>query len=345
MSRNYSYILALLLLGFLAFWAIKNGKNIKTLGNAETAFAFKDTADIQQIKITDRETRKVLLQKQLDGKWRVNEQYAARKDGIAQLLKTLYKLQVVSPSAHAAKAKVLEALKNPLRTVEIFTDNPQEPARTIYIGSSGPDGKGNYALIKGQDNPYVVSLPAFEGQITPVFFTQEMTWRDRTVFDYTADQIGSVRMDYTQMPQYSFEIRNMGSGRYNIAPLNEAYKMDATPNVDEIAKYMNAFGNKQSEAFLNDYPQLDSLEKATPYCRLTVKTKDGQSNQVIIFTAPVTARSKAQSDAAGRPMKYDIDRYFAFINEGHDLVIIQTFVFGQLFKKYSDFFAVSAAPQ
>lgn len=346
MSKNLLYLITLLILAGLAFWATKTGKNLQTTSKSETAFAFKDTAAIQQIRITDRDTRKVLLQKQPNGSWVVNEkQYPARKDGIAQLLKAIGKLQVLSPAAYAAQPKIMESLKNPSKTVEIFTDNLQQPAHKFYIGPSGPEGNGNYALIEGRQRPYIITIPAFEGQIIPIFFTQEMTWRDRTIFNYTANQITAVKIDYTQAPAHSFEIKNNGNNQYSIAPLNETYKVETPSNTQKIEEYLNLFVNRQAEAFMNDYPNLDSLEKATPYCRLTLTTKDGNSNQIVIFTAPVTPRTKLQSSADGKPMKYDIDRYFAFINQGHDLTIIQTFIFGPLFKKYTDFFANSPTPK
>ena len=42
MSKNLLYLITLLILAGLAFWATKTGKNLQTTSKSETAFAFKD---------------------------------------------------------------------------------------------------------------------------------------------------------------------------------------------------------------------------------------------------------------------------------------------------------------
>ncbi|HXH17452.1 MAG TPA: hypothetical protein VNJ07_00085, partial [Chitinophagales bacterium] len=61
------------------------------------------------------------------------------------------------------------------------------------------------------------------------------------------------------------------------------------------------------------------------------------SKQMVVYHMPLNRRSKLQYDAQGNRLPYDLDRYYAVINNGNDFVIIQDFVFGKIFRKYSDF--------
>ena len=38
-----------------------------------------------------------------------------------------------------------------------------------------------------------------------------------------------------------------------------------------------------------------------------------------------------QFDYEGNPLKYELDKYFALVNNGQDFALIQHFVFGKLF--------------
>lgn len=60
-----------------------------------------------------------------------------------------------------------------------------------------------------------------------------------------------------------------------------------------------------------------------------------------IHYLPVSQRSKKQVDEKGNTLLVDVDRYLAFINQRNDLVMIQQYVFGKLFRRYQDFVVVS----
>jgi hypothetical protein len=55
------------------------------------------------------------------------------------------------------------------------------------------------------------------------------------------------------------------------------------------------------------------------------------------FPKPLTRASLAQSDTTGKLLKYDKDRLYAYINDGKEFVTIQYYVFGKLFRQFTDF--------
>ena len=83
--------------------------------------------------------------------------------------------------------------------------------------------------------------------------------------------------------------------------------------------------------------QQDSLFHVGPVNTITVKDKSGKENVVKIYPKPITQRSLAQTDPEGNPLKYDVDRMYAQVNNGQDFVLIQQYVFDKLFRQLSDF--------
>lgn len=335
--KTYHYLAILVLLAIAAFFAVRS-RNPQTLDAADTQFAWKDTAAITKIFIRDRDGRTATLARQSKDTWTVNGGSKARQDGIATLLSTIYKVFVVKPVPNTAYDNVMESFKNPAKTIEIYTNNPNKVARKYDIGAAVPNKGGTYMLLDGSQQPYIVSIPAFEGYLLPHYFTQLEQWRSRTVFDYQPDQVAWIKADYHAQPEHSFLLRvnNNAKNDYTISPLDPKYDLKGSPRGTAIDSLLWSLSNKEVETYLNDYPKLDSLEKAQPYCHYTVSGKDGSTHTMIVFLAPITRRAKQQSDGKGKLIQFDNERYFAFVNEGKDLAMIQRYVFDNILKKYGD---------
>ena len=70
---------------------------------------------------------------------------------------------------------------------------------------------------------------------------------------------------------------------------------------------------------------------------MSVTDRTGETKKMTVFYMPLNKRSKLQQDQYGNELPFDLDRFYALINEGKDFVVIQNFVFGKVFRKYEDF--------
>jgi hypothetical protein len=70
---------------------------------------------------------------------------------------------------------------------------------------------------------------------------------------------------------------------------------------------------------------------------LTVVDVKGNKTIVPMYLKPISNTSLAQTDEAGQPLKFDMDRMYAFIKDGKELVTIQYFVFNRIFATIHDF--------
>jgi hypothetical protein len=106
------------------------------------------------------------------------------------------------------------------------------------------------------------------------------------------------------------------------------------------------FQQKNAEAYANEHSKLDSIKQSKPFCTITVTNRSGKTQVVPVHYMPINRRSKLQFDEKGKPIAFDRDRFFAFIHNQGDMVIIQQFNFGDVFQRYEDFFGTpKAAPK
>ncbi len=342
MKNLKTYIIVLVLLAAIAAFFLLS-RTWSTIDNTETAFAFADTGAITKIVLTDNQKRKLKLTRKNEDTWLVNDGYKARPDAINTLLSTFKQLRLERPLSNAAYPNVIKMFDDPQRIVQIYTKDPENPVHEYYIGGVTNDKLGTYIMLKGATQPYIVTLPGLEGNLLSRHFTLAEEWRDRLMYNLHYAQIAEVKIEYPEFTKNSFHFKVMGKDSFSIEPLEATAKitnLKATPNKPFIMSYLNSFKDLYAEAYENGYPRTDSLRKTQPFCRLSVTDSEGKTKQMQIHYLPNNRRSKRQVDEDGNPILVDPDRYLAFINNGGDLVMIQHFVFGKLFRRYQDFIII-----
>lgn len=339
MNKTLTYLGILLILTLVAYFAFFN-QTTNTLDDASAGFAVEDTAVIQRIKITDREGLWVNLERGEEYRWTVNTHYQARPDAIETLLKTIRRVQVLYPVNKSAYPKVMAEFEKPIKTVEIYTDDPNQPIKKYYLGGTTNTKKGTYMLMEDSKTPYVTYIPGFDGHLTIRYFTIMEEWRDRIIFGYRPEQIQSVSIEYPFTPEHSFTLAQK-NGQFGISNTQQTNATPKTVNAQTVQAYLANFRKIYAEAYQNDYPKTDSLRKTQPFAIMKVTDNRGKLNEVVVHYMPVNRRSKLRVDKDGRKIPYDLDRYFAFTHKRKDLMIIQEYVFGKLFKRYGDFIIIN----
>ena len=192
--------------------------------------------------------------------------------------------------------------------------------------------------VNGQiaSRPYVMYIPGFEGIVSVRYFLDEVEWRDTGIFDYKIDDISSVKLKYPTEPSSSFQIQVVNKDSFFIVP-SDGSGDNLKINKQGVLKYLSSFDFLNAEAYENENSIKDSLINTEPYLIMSVEDRNGNVKEMTVFQMPINKRSKLQFDQYGNKVPYDLDRYYALINGGEDFVVIQNFVFGKVFKTYSDF--------
>jgi len=337
MSKTPLYLVILLALLLLAyFFVIK--KPTATINQVETAFAVADTASINKIELLSNKGYRIVLTRQSDYQWLVNDRYFARPDAVQTLLSTIKRLKVKNPVSKAAYPTVMKSFEKPLKTVKIYNDINSKPIKSYTIGGTTSGNRGTYMLLDGFDMPYVMYLPGLDGHLTTRYFTRPEEWRDRMLYNYPKSNIKSVSLTYHNKPSASFVLEALSDTTYTVTSPNKVtVSSNQKINRPFIHQYLNSFQNLYAESFENGHPNIDSLQASKPFCTLQVRTKNGKSKTLVLHYKPITQRSKLQFDEQGKAIPHDLDRYFAFINKGNDLILIQDYVFGKILKQFPDF--------
>lgn len=298
-------------------------------------FAIRDTAFIDKIFLADKAGNKVTLTKIKSGYWKVNNKYIARNDAINTLLYTMSRLEVKSPVAKAAHNNVVKRLASNATKVEIYEGD--KLLKVYYVGGETQDQLGTFMLLENSSVPFVMHIPGFNGYLSTRYFTKEQEWREHSVFDYSYDEIQSITVEYPANPELSFNINKTGENQYSFNP----YVKSVPLMVDtlRLKTYVSFYQNINFEGFPKNITssQKDSIINSQPQAIVSLTDTKGGKNTVKLFSKEISARSKMQEDISGEPLKYDLDRMYALINDGEDFVVVQYYVFDKLLKTQNDF--------
>ena len=336
MKKNKNVLLLALSLALIAAFLVYQNKK-GTMREELKDFAVSDTASVTKIFLADKSGHSVLLERKDAANWTVNAKYAARPESINMLLKTMKGLLVKTRVAKAAYNNVIKDLAANAVKCEIYQHGETKPFKVYYVGGSTADVLGTFMMLENSTLPFVVEIPGFQGYLTPRYPTFESEWRDRTIFNYQANDIKNITIRYFQQPEKSFSIDHTGT-KYSVSSL-ETHLSIQRPDTIGLINYFSFFNHLSFEAFDVEFTshQVDSMKASTPLNSITVTDTKGVSTTIVNYPKPITLRSLAQSDSTGKPLKYDVDRLYSFMNNGKDLVVIQYYVFGKIFRQLSDF--------
>lgn len=338
MNKNFIIVAIIVLLSGIAGYIYFNQQPKNTV-EAEQAFYLDNTDNVTKIFMADKGGKKVLLEKK-DGVWMVNGKYTAYKAKVNMLLETMRRIRVDYPVTERMYNNVIKELATTSTKVEIYENNNTTPSKVYFVGGETMDGLGTPMIMeiegKVASKPYVVHIPGFNGNVSPRYFLDEKDWRSTTVFDYKIDDIKEVSVQWTYAPEQSFTfIRNNNNG-FDMPENTENIPLFVTA----INQYLNSFSYINAESIENDNARKDYiLTTEKPFLKMRVVPLNGKAVEMEVYKMEVNQRSKTQFDAEGNPVQYDVDRYWAMVNNDLGFVVIQEFVFGKLFRIKDDFLA------
>ncbi len=340
MKRNITYI-AILLFFAAAVIFIRHSKKEAANAPHDMDFAVKDIETVDRIVLSNRKDTADLRREA--GHWKINGKYRVMQPKMKVLLETMQRLIIQGPVANNRRQAVLQDFDKGSTKVEVYRADDAKPFKTYYVDGNTEDSKGTYMLMelngRKAERPFVMVVPGFTGILSVRYFTDETGWRDTKVFDYSPGDIKQITVSYPQLPGHSFYINVAGDDSFAVYPVQS----DGSPQPAEkvykegVIRYLSLFRSLHAEGFDNNNSKKDSIISSTPYVSVAITDKNNNVNRLVVYYMSLNRRSKQQVDRQGIRLPYDLDRYYATINSGNDFVTIQDFVFGKIFRRYSDF--------
>jgi len=352
MKKNRNLIIIVILL-LIATAAILLSRRSGTLNERTSNFAVKDTATITKIFLADKNNRNILLERQVDGTWALNETYLAQKSSIDQLLETIYHLTPKYPVPQKAHDNVVSRLASRSVKVEVYQNvyrinlfdwiklfEHEKRTKVFYVGGATADNVGTFMIMEGADIPFVVHILGFRGYLAPRFSTMEKDWRDHTVFKTKMADIQSVILEMPGEPENSFKVLKEDSD-LKLIQLKTNQEIESYDTL-RLLNFLTSFSDIRYEALLNDIEadRKDSIISSQPFIEITLTDMNGNSTHIKTFHRPNVDR---QFDEAGKLYVHDLDRAYALINGGRDFVMIQYYVFDKILRPLSFFRTVKCS--
>lgn len=316
-----------LVLGGGAWYALNKKSETGSRNSPDMDFAVPNTGDIYKIFLADRKGQTATLERK-EGYWLYNGKARARPSAINILLETIAKVNVWYVPPKANEKSMIRSLAAEGIKVELY-DKGGKLMKSYYVGGVTNDEHGTYMIMEGAEQPYIVHVPSFVGQLRVRYLLGDDEWTDRMIFLEKPEEIQSVSVEYPQRKSDSFRLEKIAEAEYSVKPFfstTPASKQPLRKGVPEA--YLLAFENLGAEGFETDNPLRDSITNLVPFAIVTLKKVNGEEKQVRFWPVEV------QQTREGMPY---VHRYFAEVNKSA-FMLIQEGVFGPIFRGYRFFY-------
>jgi hypothetical protein len=337
MNKKTIILLSALAVVIVAYLLLN--RNISnTLTGSDRNFEFASTDKIDKVFLSNKATKKhVTLTKQGDKNWLVDDQYKVNMSQIDLLFSTLRNLRVKRPVSKHEKNFVVKDMSLNATKVEIYENG--KLSKVFYVGQNTQDEMATYFFMEGGKEPYVCHIPGEDSYLNVRFFTDVVAWRSKNIFSNKAEDIRKIALDWIDTPQRSFVIDNNQREPVLISG-SKTFKNNVEVNLNKLRSYLNLWENLSFEGFpisLNPQ-QIDSISKTKPFLVMQLTDKNGKTSKLTIHRKGLKKDSRIQTDIEGNPLEFEMENYYAFINDNNkEIVQIQDYVFGKVMKGTNDF--------
>tara|TARA_B100000902_G_scaffold385309_1_gene426516 strand:+ start:2143 stop:3081 length:939 start_codon:yes stop_codon:yes gene_type:complete len=271
-------------------------------------FSVQDTSSISKVFFADRTGKTISLERSKNY-WILNNQFVAKQTMINILLATIKDVQVKRTLPEKSIKNVIRDMATTGVKVEIYSD--EKLLKTYTIGSPTLDYLGNYMLLDGASEPYIVHIPYLNGFLTPRYGIPVNTlyidsWRSTKLL--TNNNIFSIKFNNIKNPNASFSINKDSLKLFD-------YKGNVVQgNKKKIVKYIDYWYDLHCEAFKkND----DKINQSLQLYEIVI------NNDTLRIYEMIDIDKKMKKD------NFNVARMYANINN-QQLMLIQNYVFNKV---------------
>ena len=309
MRRTLMLLVAVVVLGFIAYFATTTGASTEVAD--ERAFGYADVEAIDRIYLADREGHTAELRRGGPTGWRYGE-YPANRNAMKNLLQAVAQLEVRSLPAYAAVPNLIRTLAGGGILVQLFDANGNK-LRGYYIGAGTNDELGTAASMEGSDNPYIVHIPTWSGNVRHRFNLRGDEWRSKQLFSAEPDRVELLSIAYPHQQSKGFRLERAPDGTYTVAPLTAGVGPEraVASGIAEgiLSRYESYFISRYQNENRED---LVADQSRQPFAIIRLRETGRPEQEVKLYPR---FRYPDSSDET-------LSAYSAFINDGADYALL-----------------------
>lgn len=323
MQRIYWLLALVVLLGGAYFFLLPSSQSAAKGSHlvADRDFKIEDAEQIQRIFIADRSGQQVELSRQ--GKnWLVDGKHLANENAINNLLDAVKRIDMQHIPAKAAVPNIIKNLATEGILVQIFDKNNQK-LKGYYIGGSTSDERGTYAIMEGADQPYVVHLPAWVGNLRfrLNFFGDD--WRSKQIFAEEINSIEKISVEYPTQRNRSFILSRKGEN-YTVAPVFDSDQPTRDVPRDRAERYLFNYQNLFVSSYENKSPEEKAeLLKNLPFAHIQITKIDGTQKSLKAYPRYADKQMNIDNKTGEINTDRPLQGYNLLLNEDEDFAVIQ----------------------
>ena len=332
MNRTLVLLVLLLGLGGLTYWLLNRPP--ATTGRSLTwEREFKVDADqVHRIFLYNKKTDSRTTLRRNGDHWVVNDQFRANPNIMQNLLGTIGNLQMNFVPGTAAVGPAVQTMATQGVYVQLF-DAKGEQLRAYTIGGNTADAQGTYALIDGSEQPHVVSLPYFSGNIRGLYALRDDQWRDKALTVIAPAAVKKLTVDYPKQRTNAFVLERTPAAA-QVTPLYPTTTpWGTTPAPGAVDRYLEGFDRLMAEAIINENPRRTEISATLPFAAFQIETTDGKTTTLKFWP-------QIDPDREGQLTTADYERYFVEVSDGTrtDFYAAQHRVVSKVLRGYGYFY-------
>nr|MBS0038561.1 DUF4340 domain-containing protein [Saprospiraceae bacterium] len=335
MTRTLLYLVILIvLLGAAGFFVYQQSDAGKP-DTSDRNFAVKNLDEVGKVFIAGRDGESLALVRKGD-QWIINDKFPANPNTMEMILRALKDVEIKYVPTKASYSHIIQTLAGRGLKVEVY-DRRDNLMKSYYIGGVPQDERGNFYIMEGAEQPYVVHIPYFTGTLRTRFELTEDQLRAKEIFSEKASEIESISVQYPAQQHESFTIHRKNNS-FELSPFSESMPAITRPmHPGLLESYIRNYQKIGVESFLNDLPQRDSIVAARPFVTITMERTDGTVKSYDFhqrYPYPIIGPYGArEADAEDYLL-----RFYVSDNNTGDFMTTQYRVLNKIFWGYSWFF-------
>lgn len=294
-------------------------------------FAIEDTASVTKIFMSHANGNQLLLTKQTDDTWMVNNEFEARIDAVQLILKTLKDIKVRGVVSKGSMKNTIKRLATTSTKVEFYTGGDR-PEKTWYIGGPTASKLGTYTLLEKDgvksSKPYITHMIMERGSLGSRFFADPTLWRERVVMKCNPKEIKSIEVKHSYDTAVSFIMEQYTFGKFKVTNLTNGETSELFNGI--AIPYFNQFEEVFYEYIDTRTSQnkIDSIYARLPRHSIKVTMNDGEIFTLKTYNMPV----REGALLGGKEIDYHPERMYLKCNKMNqkESPIVQNYTFDNL---------------